>query len=284
MNKKGFTLIELLVVIAIIGLLASIVTVSLSSSQDRAKQAKIESFAAQVHHALAADAVGIWDFDDAAAGTANDTSGYKNHGVLPGGSNNPTSAADRYENPNRAYSFDGSDDYITINLGSESKFGTSNFSVSFWVNPENNPAPVSSQNVLTANSSSQVNGTVGWGFDWQSSENIAFYSRNSLGGFRPSPAIPLYPGTWYHVVGVRASGAPQIYVNTIKSINLTTDANMDYNKNAVVYPGLNTGTRDAFKGKIDDVRVYKSAISSAQIQQLYAQGLPSHISLISSNQ
>ncbi|MBI2577760.1 MAG: type II secretion system protein [Candidatus Wildermuthbacteria bacterium] len=50
--NRGFTLIELLVVIAIIGILASIVIVSLSSPQKEAKEAVAKRFYSQIDHSL----------------------------------------------------------------------------------------------------------------------------------------------------------------------------------------------------------------------------------------
>ncbi len=81
MKNKGFTLIELLVVIAIIGLLASIVFVSLGGFQDDARVTASLQFSSNIDHGLGAYAVGKWPLN----GDANDYSGY-DRGGLPQGS------------------------------------------------------------------------------------------------------------------------------------------------------------------------------------------------------
>lgn len=53
--KRGFTLIELLIVIAIIGILASIVLVSLSSTRNRAKIANFKAQASSIQMACVAE-------------------------------------------------------------------------------------------------------------------------------------------------------------------------------------------------------------------------------------
>ena len=68
--KKAFTLIELLVTIAIIGILASVVLVSLNSSREQALLSRALQMESNLYRTWGADAIGIWKLDEGSGTTA----------------------------------------------------------------------------------------------------------------------------------------------------------------------------------------------------------------------
>ena len=80
-NKKGFTLIELLVVVAIIGLMASVVMVSLESARAKARDARRMSDLAQIRTALNLyyDKFGNWMQVGSGCGSGGNGAGWFNY-------------------------------------------------------------------------------------------------------------------------------------------------------------------------------------------------------------
>ena len=126
-NSKSFTLIELLVVISIIGLISSIVLVSMKGFGEDARLAKSKKFSSSIQHVLGADAVGIWRFEAISAGTTPDESGYGNDGTVNGAT---LVGSEIYPSTN-ALSFDGADNVSIPITNMSNNYGT----FEEWIKP-----------------------------------------------------------------------------------------------------------------------------------------------------
>ena len=274
-NNKGFTIIELLVVIAIIGLISSVVLVSMRGSTGKAKIAKGLEFSQTIMNTIGHDAVAVWNFDEGSGGTVHDKSGYKNHGTRTGNTqwvsgeeNTPHWFVDRGKGKFALRMVDGNSDYVNI-PDSSSLDIIKSITVEAWVKGDR----WSTNDIML-----HKGGAYGLWYDWTgtSADNNEFQFMFYSGSWRVcdsdfNPKI----NTWYHIVGSYDydNNKCHFYVNgnLEKTRTYTQQIRTSVNPLRIGYSGDHR-----FKGIIDEVRIYARALSSSEIQQHYVAGAQKH--------
>jgi len=214
-------------------------------------------------------------------GNANDFSGNNFNGTIvsPGSPNLVTAVNDRNGAPNSAYSFSGTG-RVDFNISNNSNFNNLNeVTVMAWVkvNSFTGSANAVDRGIIGSDAAT------GMAFTLMLTPDQSLFGQftDNLGGSIGIAASPVYAysaGTWAHVALTYENGIQtRLYLNgsvvgTTGAFvaNKTVDlANRNYNIGAIgstaTGPFVNTYNMN---GSIDDVRIYKRALSAVQIQDI----------------
>ena len=196
-------------------------------------------------------------------GNAKDESVKGNDGAVHGG---VALTTDRHGNGNRAYRFDGKDDYISAPHQPYLNFPNGEFTISLW-NALHDPRVPAYFIAKSTGSGPKPK----WLFNWRRVKdekvlnfhvNTPVHQNNALYPWRPRE------GYWHQNVATKKGTRYAIYVNGMPVSQGEGVPNLPTNNSAPLTIGQAEG-HGWVNGSFDDVRIYNRALSGAEVKALY---------------
>ncbi len=223
-------------------------------------------------YSLENELIAYWSFDGDTNTTAFDLSGNNFHGTYVNGA---YSSAGLYGN---AGIFDGVNDYIEVADNSALRFGTANFSVSFWIKTPMRTSSGGYAGILVKGLNSGASNANSWGFlqSRLSETNAIFHANNQTWSWTGGIAreINLINNTWNNVVMTRNGTTFLIYVNGV--LQSTANSNQVINFNNTLPLRIAGDAWDSagysirtLNSSIDEVIIFNKTLNSTEIQDIY---------------
>ncbi|WP_025323218.1 LamG-like jellyroll fold domain-containing protein [Deferrisoma camini] len=202
-------------------------------------------------------------------GDADDASGNGYHGTLQG---SPSFTADRSGVANGAIYLDGGDDFVSVESLNESTLALGDFTISLWYRADDDRYY---SGLITSTDGSA------WGLT-----GFSVVRRNStfiIGGYRArypgkvelGATVDDDTGEWHHVAMVRDTGNSKAYLyydGVLVAESTDVDSEIAVSPQSFVMFGryvYQPEGRDVyFRGALDEVRIYSTALSPEEIAQL----------------
>ena len=211
--------------------------------------------------------VGWWPFN----GNANDESGNNNNGAV----NGATLTSDRFGNINKAYSFDGINDYVQI-ANNTSLEPNSSISISAWVfidstQTTNFPPIISKEAGIPTGYTSYA--LIGGNAGLNQLGDIGLQITTNNGGYSWTGVTGTsFLNQWVFVTGVYDGSNMKIYHNGGLTSSTPKSGNIQYQNYLLTIArsmANSTSTYSFFKGNIDDIGIWNRALTQQEITDLY---------------
>ena len=166
----------------------------------------------------------------------------------------------------KAISLDGSDDSVIVARDDSMNVGKGNFTVSAWIRP----TELKQAGIVCLG---RYNWTHGWYFDMPNNQGVLRIEtvspdNKSNGTVASRPGV-IRANQWQHVAAVvrRTENQTHLYVNGYLVASGTVAATNLDNPSVALHLGR---IQDAqlFKGQIDEVRIYRRALETSELQAL----------------
>ena len=193
-------------------------------------------------------------------GNTNDLSSFGNHAVV----NGANFTQDRFNFANRALAFDGIQS--SVRAANATQLNSANVTISFWVKV--NKLPVTGEAFILSHG--------GWQERWKISlppHGKPVFTTNSAGGSikdMDTDSVALPVGQWRHVVMTHDGANDKVYINgTLKNSKPATGALNNTTKPfGIGYDPIDT--TNYFNGSLDEVMIFNTALTAAEITTLYS--------------
>lgn len=265
-SVRGFTLIELLVVISIIGMLSSVVLVSLQGARDKGQVGAGLKFATYNYHALGDNLFVRYDFNEASGAIPTDYSG------------NSLTTAFVATAPTRSTSYGSSAGSALVYVGTGGvSIGQSSqvplpaaITIAVWVKTS-----TLAQNPIFSNR--DVGGPLFFGLN--GGGGLFHYETGVMPGSGASSNKVINDNKWHHVTWTTNGTTGSFYIDgklDSAPYTFTGGSRSSFTSASAIAAYLGKDGLTYFTGSLDDLMIFKKELVISDIERLYAAGLPTH--------
>jgi hypothetical protein len=221
------------------------------------------TFGANNQERLTEGLVGYWKTNETSwsgsAGEVIDYSGNSNNGTATNGPSTTSTGKFGY-----AGNFNQSDNNDYVDLGNDSDFNVTTFTIGAWVYRTGTCGTFSHCYVF----SDGMSGNTGYALRMTNDNGYKAELSINDGQQNITGTTVINTNTWYHVVATSNGSEVKIYVNGVLETTTAQTVTPSFAGQSSKIGNGNTGNDLPFTGRLDEIRFYNRVLSGSEIQQI----------------